>query len=242
MKLSRQEYINKLNSELNRIGIKLSSNKLDKLYQYKELLLRWNENINLTAIVDDEEIIEKHIVDSAYVLKYIESGSKVIDVGTGAGLPGIVLAICNDSLNIVLLDALQKRVTFLQAVIDALNITNVTAVHARAEEFAKNEIRESFDVVVSRAVASLNVLMELTAPFAKIGGKCIYMKSDKLNDEMKNSRYAEQELKLQLNNVAKYELVLDDEKFRHNLAIYTKVDNLKDKYPRQFVKIKKNPL
>lgn len=243
MKLSKESFIEKTALEFSKIGQNIALEKLEKLYEYKELLLEWNEKINLTAITDDEEIITKHLVDSAYALCAIQDGSKVIDVGTGAGLPGMVLAICNDNIQVLLLDALQKRVVFLNDVIEKLGLKNVTAVHARAEDAAKEEVyRESFDISISRAVASLNVLMEITAPFVKKGGKCIYMKADKLAEEMKQSKNAERELALRKKEIREYELSVDGIVLKHNLAIYEKQESTPNKYPRQFAKIKKSPL
>lgn len=243
MKLSKEEFILKLGKEIENSGFELSKEKLEKLYLYKELLLEWNEKINLTAITDDEEIIIKHIIDSVYVLPHIQDNSKVIDVGTGAGLPGIILAICKENIQVTLLDALQKRIIFLNDVIQKLNLTNTNAIHARAEEAAQNnEYREQYDVVVSRAVASLNVLIELTAPYAKINGLCTYMKADKTEQEINNSKKAIQELSLKYIDTISYTLKLNEEKITHTLIKYKKQDTTKSKYPRQFAKIKKSPL
>ena len=243
MKLSKESFFKRTAEEFSKIGLELTLEKLEKLYLYRELLLEWNEKINLTAITDDEEIIIKHFVDSAYAIKRISDGSKVIDIGTGAGLPGLVIAICNENVQVTLLDALQKRVIFLNDVIERLELKNVTAVHARAEEAAREEIyREMFDISISRAVASLNVLIEITAPFVKTNGKCIYMKADKLQEEMKISKNAEKQLSLKQTEVMEYELHIGESVLGHNLAIYTKVENTLSKYPRQFAKIKKSPL
>lgn len=243
MKLSKESFIDKTAVEMSKIGQNLTEQQLERLYEYKELLLEWNEKINLTAITDDEEIITKHFADSAYALQSIPDDSKVIDVGTGAGLPGLVLAICNNNIQVLLLDALQKRVVFLNEVIEKLGLKNVTAIHARAEEAAKAEAyREQFDISISRAVASLNILMEITVPFVKKGGKCIYMKADKLEEEMKQSKNAERELTLGKTKIKEYELSVEGVVLKHNLAIYTKKENTPSKYPRQFAKIKKSPL
>lgn len=243
MKLSKEEFILKLSKKLENSGFELSQQKLEKLYLYKELLVEWNEKINLTAITDDEEIIVKHIIDSIYVLPHIKDNSKVIDVGTGAGLPGIILAICNDNIQVTLLDALQKRITFLNEVIQKLNLTNTNAIHSRAEEAGQSvEYREQYDVVVSRAVASLNVLIELTAPYAKTNGLCIYMKADKTEQEIANSKKAIQELNLKHIDTTSYTLKLNEEEIVHTLIKYIKQEQTKAKYPRQFAKIKKRPL
>ena len=244
MKLTKEQFIENTKNAAFAIGVELSNKQLEQLYQYKELLIEWNEKINLTAVTDDEEIIVKHIIDSLYLTKYIRAGETIIDVGTGAGLPGIIIAIYFEGkIDLTLFDALNKRIIFLNEVIKKLEITNVKAVHGRAEETAKEvEYRELYDVVVSRAVARLNVLMELTSPFVKVGGKCIYMKSDKTEEEVKEAKKAAFELELVQKNTYEYKLKLNEELFTRTIIEYNKKGKAKDKYPRQFAKIKKTPL
>ncbi|MBR5227066.1 MAG: 16S rRNA (guanine(527)-N(7))-methyltransferase RsmG [Clostridia bacterium] len=244
MKLSKDEFINKLKEELLRIDLVISEEQLIQLYEYKELLVSWNDKINLTAITDDEEIIKKHIVDSAYALNHINSESKVIDVGTGAGIPGMILAICNKTIKVTLLDALQKRTIFLQEVVNTLKLENVDVVHGRAEEIArKEEFRDKYDVVISRAVARLNVLMELTAPFAKIKGSCMYMKAGKTEEEISEVNKSMKELEVRYKKTYEYCIELNNEEsLAHTIIEFTKQNKTKEKYPRQFAKIKKNPL
>ena len=244
MKLSKEQFIHKLNEKAMNAGIELNSKQLEKLYMYKELLIEWNEKINLTAITDDEEIIDKHIIDSLYIVKYIKENQKVIDVGTGAGLPGIIVAIYFESkIDITLFDALNKRIIFLQEVIDKLELKNVFAIHGRAEETSKQiEFREFYDVVVSRAVARLNILMEITVPFVRVGGLCLYMKAEKTEEEIKESCKAACELSIKHLNTESYMLDIDGDVHTHTILSYEKLKNTKDKYPRQYAKIKKNPL
>ena len=135
MKLTKEQFKQKTAEMTANTGIQLNDNQLEKLYLYKEMLVEWNEKINLTAITDDEEIIAKHIVDSLEIVKYIKQGQSIIDVGTGAGLPGIIIAIYFEGkVNITLFDALNKRILFLQQVIEKIGLTNVQAIHGRAEE------------------------------------------------------------------------------------------------------------
>ncbi len=244
MKLTKEQFIENTVNAVKRIGLDLSYEKAEMLYSYKELLVEWNEKINLTAVTEDDEVIVKHIVDSLYVAKYIKEGDKVIDVGTGAGLPGMILAIYFDGkVDVTLFDALNKRIIFLDEVIKSLGLNNVKALHGRAEETAKEVgFREAYDVVVSRAVARLNVLMELTSPFVKVGGKCVYMKADKTEEEIKETNKAVVELALKLKDTYEYQLEYNNEYFRRTIIEYTKTNNVKDKYPRQFAKIKKQPL
>lgn len=244
MKLTKEQFIKKTAETAGNTGIELNNNQLEKLYTYKELLVEWNEKINLTAITDDEEIIVKHIIDSLQLVKYIKEKQSVIDVGTGAGLPGIILAIYFEGkIKITLFDALNKRILFLQHVIEALGLTGVEALHGRAEETSRIEdYREKYDVVVSRAVARLNVLMEITSPFVKVGGTCLYMKAEKTKQELDGAARATKELGIKYEDTIEYILNLNEEDFIHTIIVYTKREHIKDKYPRQFAKIKKSPL
>lgn len=244
MKLTKEQFVENVISAAKSIDIDISLEQANKLYMYKEMLVEWNERINLTAITDDEEIIVKHIIDSLYVVKFINEGSKIIDVGTGAGLPGIIIAIYFEGkVEITLFDALNKRIIFLQDVINKLDLKNVIALHGRAEETAKDSnYREKYDIVLSRAVARLNVLMELTSPFTKVNGKCMYLKAEKAEEEMAEVKRAVSELKLKYNDRYDYTLKLNSEEMNRTILEYIKTENIREKYPRQFAKIKKTPL
>lgn len=170
-------------------NIKFSEEEQENLYKYMELLLEWNEKMNLTAITNEDEIILKHFIDSAIIYKYTDNMKNLIDVGTGAGFPGMVLKIINKDLDVVLLDALYKRINFLGNVIEGLGLENIEAIHGRAEELGKNEkYREQYDVVTSRAVANMNVLLEYMLPLVKVGGICICMKSKNAKEEIESSK------------------------------------------------------
>ena len=159
----------KMNELLSEINIEINENKIDMFYLYMQELLEWNKKINLTAIEDENEIILKHFIDSLTVQKYIKNAQNIIDIGTGAGFPGIPLAIVNEKSNIVLLDSLNKRINFLNNVIQKLELSNVKAIHGRAEDLAKIvQHREKYDIVISRAVAPFNVLLEYMLPFNKV--------------------------------------------------------------------------
>lgn len=244
MKLTKEQFIQQTAEMAKNIGLILNDNQLNKLYLYKELLLEWNEKINLTAIIDDEEIIAKHIIDSLQAVKYIEENQKIIDVGTGAGLPGIIIAIYFEGkVEMTLFDALNKRIIFLKEVIDKLELKNIIAVHGRAEETSKlNGFRERYDVVISRAVARLNILMEITVPFVRVNGLCLYMKADKTKEELDESKNAMSILSIKHINTEEYNINLNDETFVHTIIKFNKQEYTKDKYPRQFAKIKKKPL
>ena len=169
----------------------IDDNKIQKFYDYMNLLVEWNKKINLTAITEEKDIILKHFVDSLTVLKYIKENKSIVDVGTGAGFPGIPLAIMNDSLKITLVDSLNKRINFLNEVCSKIKLKNTKAIHSRAEEFGQdNNYRESYDIAISRAVSNLTVLAEYLLPLVKVGGKIICMKGPDIEEELKQAKSA----------------------------------------------------
>lgn len=230
--------------EAKKNNIILDNDQINKFIKYKELLKEWNNKINLTAITADKQILMKHFIDSLEVVKYINKNSNVIDVGTGAGFPGIVIAIYfKGDIKITLMDALNKRIDFLEEVIKELNLLNIEIVHARAEEFGQKEkYRESYDYAVSRAVAPLNILLEFDIPFIKVGGKCLLLKGTKLNEEIQESNRALEILNSKITNIYKYNYILDDEEYNRNIVEITKEKETPNKYPRNYGKIKKSPL
>lgn len=174
-------------------GIKLNEEQLSAFSRYYQLLVEWNEKMNLTAITEPQEVAVKHMIDSlsCYDAAFFAHNAKVVDVGTGAGFPGIPLKIYRPDLQLTLVDSLNKRLTFLQCVITELGLTDVVAVHARAEEGArKKELRDKFDVALSRAVARLNVLSELCLPFVAPGGCFIALKGAQYEEEANEARQA----------------------------------------------------
>lgn len=230
--------------EAKKNNIILDNDQINKFIKYKELLKEWNNKINLTAITEDKQILMKHFIDSLEAVKYINKNSTVIDVGTGAGFPGIVIAIYfKGDIKITLMDALNKRIDFLEEVIKELNLLNIEIVHARAEEFGQKEkYRESYDYSVSRAVAPLNILLEFDIPFIKVGGKCLLLKGTKLNEEIQKSNKALEMLNSKITNIYKYNYILDGEEYNRNIVEITKEKETPNKYPRNYGKIKKSPL
>ena len=171
------------------LGVRFSVEQIEQFYKYMNLLIEWNEKMNLTAITEPKEIILKHFIDSITILKYIDDNSKLVDVGTGAGFPGVPLSIMNPTLKITLVDSLNKRLIFLQEVVKELNLKNIEIVHARAEEFGQNKnYREKFDIATSRAVANLATLSEYLVPLVKIGGKIISMKASNAKEEINDAK------------------------------------------------------
>ena len=189
--MNKVEFSEKLVEQLAKIKISITEDKIEKFYIYMQLLLEWNEKINLTAIIKPEEIITKHFVDCLTILPEIPLNSKVIDVGSGAGFPGIPLKIIREDIDILLLDSLNKRIQFLNEIIYQLKLKKIQAVHSRAEDAGKLvQYREKFDIATSRAVANMNTLAEYLLPFVSLGGKAIFMKGHNVEEEIKNSSLA----------------------------------------------------
>lgn len=221
-----------LNKHLKEIKIELQKEQIEKFYKYMNLLLEWNEKINLTAITEPEEVILKHFVDSLTISKYIEKGSKLVDMGTGAGFPGIPIKILRDDVEITLADSLNKRINFLNEVIKELNLKNIETVHTRAEEFGKNKkYREKFDIATSRAVANLSTLSEYLIPLVKNAGKVICMKGSEIKEEVETAKKAIEILGGKIEQEESFNLPNSD--MKRNLIIIRKVKNTPAKYPRK---------
>ena len=214
------------------INIVFTEEQLQKFYQYMNLLIEWNEKINLTAIVEPKEIILKHFIDSLTIIKYIEPNKSVIDIGTGAGFPGIPVKIMREDLDITLLDSLNKRIHFLNEVIQKLELKNITAIHARIEEFAKNkQYREAFDVATSRAVANLTTLSEYMLPMVDLKGMAICMKGYEINEEVSKSKNSIKLLGGKIDKIEEFTLPKSDN--GRNLILIKKERQTPGKYPRK---------
>lgn len=224
-----------------KVDIQVDNNQIIKFYEYMKLLLEWNEKINLTAITDEKEIIVKHFIDSILVAKYIKPKSTIIDVGTGAGFPGIPLKILDDSYQITLLDSLNKRTIFLQEVAEKLNLTGLKIIHGRAEDCAQDvNYREMYDYAISRAVAPLNILLEYLVPYTKVNGSIIAMKGNNASEELKSACNAI--VKLKVTSREKVTVSLPDNSGERNILIFNKDEKTKKVYPRKAGTPKKNPL
>ncbi len=218
--------------ELEKINLKIEKEEVKKFYEYMKMLIEWNKKINLTAINDEKEIIIKHFIDSLTISKYIENAERMVDVGTGAGFPGIPIKIINKELEVVLVDSLNKRINFLNEVIEKLGLENIKAIHARAEDLGKDKkYREKFDVVTSRAVANMTVLVEYLLPLTKKEGKCICMKGSEIEDELENAKYAIKLLGGKVDKVEKIEI--SDEHMGRNIILINKQENTPNQYPRK---------
>ncbi len=215
-----------------KINIEITDEQFNKFSLYENLLLEWNERINLTAITEDKEIWIKHFIDSCVINQYIKDSSKVIDVGTGAGFPGIPIKIINDSVELTLLDSLNKRISFLTTICNSLDLKNVYAIHGRAEDYANIiKYRETFDVATARAVSNLATLSEYCIPFVKAGGYFIAMKSGNIDDEIKEAQNSISILGGEVEDVIKYDLL--DLGISRSIVLIKKVKKTPSKYPRK---------
>lgn len=225
------------------LGITLTEEQKKQFDTFYELLVEWNKVMNLTGITEYEEVNEKHFVDSVSLIKALDIHQieTVIDVGTGAGFPGIPLKIAFPHLKIVLLDSLNKRIQFLNTVIDTLNLKDITTIHGRAEDFAKKEeYREQFDLCVSRAVANLSTLSEYCLPYVKKGGYFLPYKSGVIDQEVEQAKKAVHILGGKLEDVVKFEL--PGTTIGRSFVKIKKVQNTSKKYPRKAGLPNKEPL
>lgn len=234
------EFEKKIKEKLDDIDIKINEEQSLKFYKYMKFLISWNEKVNLTSIIDEDEIIIKHFADSLTINKYIKENSLVADVGTGAGFPGIPLAIINETIKIDLIDSLNKRINFINEVVKELEINNAVGIHSRIEDIGREaKSREKYDVATSRAVAKLNILTEYMLPLVKIGGTCICMKGPNCDGEIEEAKTAIKKLGGKISKVEKIILNNDNER---TIIIIEKIKSTEHIYPRKAGIPIKNPL
>lgn len=222
--------------ETKKLGIELTSQQLEKLNQFYELLILWNQKMNLTRIIEKEDVYLKHFYDSLTLSKVIDlkQDLTLCDVGSGAGFPGIVLKICFPNLKITLLDSLQKRVNYLNEIIKELDLKNIEAIHTRAEDYAKQN-REKFDIVTARAVANLKILSELCIPMVKVNGLFIAMKAN-IEEEIENSTEILKKLDSKIEKIETFYLPIENS--IRNIIIIQKQKTTNNLYPRRIEKMK----
>ena len=222
-------FIEKLKSKFESYNISISDDQASQFEKYYNLLIEWNEKFNLTAITDEDDVIEKHFVDSVLPHTLLKENSKIIDIGAGAGFPSLPLKILRPDLNFILIDSVNKKVTFINEVISQLSLSGIIAIHTRIEDLAVNPAyRENLDVCISRAVARLNTLVEYSLPFLKIGGEMIAYKSRQIEDEVQEAKKAIKQLggnikELTINNL---------ENSDRNVIVIEKISACPDKFPR----------
>lgn len=230
-------------SDLEKLNIALSDKQVEQFLKYYELLVEWNSFMNLTAITDFDEVCKKHFVDSVSLIKAMDLTKEmsVIDIGTGAGFPGIPLKIVFPNLKITLLDSLNKRIKFLDTVIEELALANINTLHGRAEDFAKpGKLRETYDLCVSRAVANLSTLSEYCLPYVKVGGFFVSYKSEKIEEESEAAKKAISILGGKVKDQVAFHL--PDSDIYRNLYMIEKVKETNKKYPRKAGFPSKEPL
>lgn len=233
--MNEKEFI----TELNKLNIEVTPLMLERLEKYYNLLIEYNQKINLTRITEKQDVYLKHFYDSITLIKAIDLNQnlKICDIGTGAGFPGLVLKIVFPNLQITLVDALNKRINFLNIVIKELNLKNINTVHDRAEIFIRKN-NETYDLITCRAVSKLNIISELCIPGLKINGYFIPMKAN-IDEEIKNTKYL-QTLGAKIENIITFKL--PKQYINRNLIIIKKIRKTDNNYPRNYDKILKHPL
>ena len=232
----KQLFVDKMNNGLRELGISFSERQMEQFYQYYELLVEWNKVMNLTAITELEQVVSKHFIDSLSLVRVVEglqeSTASLVDVGTGAGFPGIPLKIACPELRITLLDSLNKRIKFLNEVTGSLGLENVVTIHGRAEDAGRNpQYRESFDYCVSRAVANAATLSEYCLPFVKVGGCFVAYKSGKVEEELEQGRKAVKMLGGEIQKAEYFRLACADAD--RALVVICKKEKTPKRFPRK---------
>ncbi len=226
--------------EARKLNINLTEEMIEKFFKFKDLLIEWNKVMNLTSITDEKEIIVKHFIDSLTIEKYIPKNSKVIDIGSGAGFPGIPLKIVREDISITLLDSLNKRVNFLNNVIKECKIKSAEAIHGRAEDLGQAiAYREKYDIVTARAVANLSTLSELCIPFIKVGGVFVCMKAE-ADEEIEEADKAIKVLGAKLKSKDKIKLAPIEA--NRTIIVYEKEKSTPKQYPRKAGTPAKSPI
>ena len=232
-----------LRKSLDKLGVTYTENQINMFRQYYEILIEWNKKMNLTAITDLEDVILKHFVDSLLVCSFFKFTDEIqmIDIGTGAGFPGIPIKILNPDCRIVLLDSLNKRINFLKIVIDTLGLKNIECIHGRAEDVSREKnYRSKFNYSVSRAVANLSTLSEYCIPFLKTGGKFLAYKSDRSDEEIIQSENAVKTLNSEITEIK--EILIPDTDIKRKIVIITNKGPVNNRYPRKAGIPLKDPL
>lgn len=231
-----RKHLNIFYDGLDRLGIVLSDSQIEQFLNYYDILTEMNKVMNLTAIKDPVEVIEKHFIDSLSIVKALQPEGKIIDVGTGAGFPGIPIKISYPQLSITLLDSLNKRINFLNSVINVLKLKNIETIHGRSEDYGRDSrYRECYDLCVSRAVANLSILSEYCIPFVKVGGKFVAYKSKNCREEVKTAEKSVDKLGGKLCDIVDFSLndSVEETDMERSLVVIDKVKETNRRYPRR---------
>ena len=237
------EFFELMKTASNDVGLEFTEGQYEQFIKYMRLLQEWNEKINLTAITEDEEVVKKHFIDciKAFKSDKIKNSKTIIDVGTGAGFPGLPIAIMNPNVEVTLLDSLNKRINFLNLVVRELGLKNVKTIHSRAEDGArKPELREKFDIATSRAVANMAVLSEFCMPYVKKGGYFVALKGPSIDEELENGSNAIKILGGELKDII--EISIEETDLKHNIVEVKKIKTCPKTYPRKAGTVNKKPL
>lgn len=237
------EFFELMKTASNDVGLEFTEGQYEQFIKYMRLLQEWNEKINLTAITEDGEVVKKHFIDciKAFKSDKIKNAKTIIDVGTGAGFPGLPIAIMNPNVEVTLLDSLNKRINFLNLVVRELGLKNVKTIHSRAEDGArKPELREKFDIATSRAVANMAVLSEFCMPYVKKGGYFVALKGPSIDEELENGSNAIKILGGELKDII--EISIEETDLKHNIVEVKKIKTCPKTYPRKAGTVNKKPL
>lgn len=238
--MNLQEFQMTFQQECEKNGIEYDENRSKIFFEYMNLILEWNEKINLTAIKEEKEFIVKHFIDSLTIYNLVKNAKRILDIGTGAGFPGIPLKIYLPESEMTLIDSVNKKITVLKDVIEKLKLQKIEALHIRAEELAKNpEYREEFEIVTTRAVSNLATIAEYMLPFVKMGGQAICMKGPNVEQELES---AENAIKILGGKVEKVEKMKIDNELERNLVVIRKAKSTNMRYPRGQGKPAKEPI
>lgn len=226
--------------EAKKIDISLDEEQLNKFYLYMKGIIDWNEKINVTAITDEKMFIVKHFIDSLTVNRFVGDKQKLIDIGTGAGFPGIPIKILNPDIKVTLIDSVNKKLNVIRDLSEKINLENLEIIHTRAEDLANNiKYREMYDIATTRAVSNFSTILEYMLPFVKIGGYAICMKGPNFQDELENAKNAIEVLGGQ---IEKIELLNVSEELERNIIVVKKIKQTPKKYPRGQGKPLKEPI
>ena len=238
--MNRKEFDDFFEKELIANNLELNKEKYSKFFEYMNGIIEWNDKINVTAIVEPKMFIVKHFIDSLTVCKHIENKSSVLDIGTGAGFPGVPIKIANENCKITVIDSVNKKLNVIRDLTNKIDIKDIEIIHSRAEDLAYNkDYREKYDVVVTRAVSSLSTILEYMLPFVKLGGVAICMKGPNIEEEILNSKKA---LNILGGKIERIESLNIDNELDRNIIIIRKEKNTPSKYPRNGGKPLKEPL